>query len=139
MKGHIAKLFLGLAVLSAAALTQAGEAEAGKYCKGRYCRHAPYAEEPGAYRYVRTVATIGGRTVVAPVRPGRWGDQVRLPGGTWEDCEITCEYTLRRNTVDFWDFQGSGRGTVSPGYFRFDVDVDTGRVYRRGPALFGRW
>ena len=138
MKGHIAKAFLAMAALSAVALGGAGTAEAGKYCKGRHCRHAPYAAEPDGYRYVRAEATIGGRSVVAPVRPGRWGDQVRLPGGAWVDCEITCEYTLRRQTVDFWDGQGSGR-FVSPGYFRFDIDLDTGEVRRRGPRLFGRW
>jgi hypothetical protein len=116
-------------------------AEAGRPCKGRACRSAPppYADdEPGVYRYVRAEATIGGRTVVGPVRHGAWGDQVRTPGGNWYDCEITCEYTLRRLTVDFWDGQGSGR-FVSPGYFRYDIDIDTGHVHRRGPKVFGRY
>jgi hypothetical protein len=131
--GHFGKAVFCAAGLVAAALAGVGSAEAGrKACKGRLC-----SEEPGVYRFVRAEATIGGKTVIAPVRPGRWGDEVRLPGGPWVDCEITCEYTLRRHTVDFWD--GQTNKFVSPGYFRFDVDVDTGRVSRRGPALFGRW
>jgi len=136
MKGHIMRSLLCLAGVSATAmLAFAGAAEAGK-CKGHACRHAPYAEEQG-YRYVRAEATIGGKSVIAPVRPGPWGDQVRTPGGNWVDCEITCEYTLRRLTVDFWD--GQGKGMVSPGYLRFDVDIDTGQVYRRGPRFLGRY
>ena len=135
MMGHLGKTLLALAGFSVAVMGAMGAAEAGKYCKGRKCKHAPYED---GYRYVRAEATIGGRTVDAPVRHGEWGDQVRTPGGNWVDCEITCEYTLRRNTVDFWDGQGTGR-FVSPGYFRFDVDIDTGHVHRRGPALFGRW
>ena len=138
MKGHFGKALLGLAVLAAAGVSVADTAEAGRPCKGRACRPAPYADEPGVYRYVRAEATIGGKVVVGPVRAGQWGDQVKVPGGAWHDCEITCEYTLRRLTVDFWDGQGSGR-FVSPGYFRYDIDIDTGHVYRRGPALFGRF
>jgi hypothetical protein len=81
---------LCLAGLSAAAMMAfAGAAEAGK-CKGRACRGAPYADE--GYRYIKAEATIGGKTVVAPVRAGEWGDQVRTPAGNWYDCEITCEY-----------------------------------------------
>jgi hypothetical protein len=135
MKGHMMRSLLCLAGLSAAAMMAfAGAAEAGK-CKGRACRGAPYADE--GYRYIKAEATIGGKTVVAPVRAGEWGDQVRTPAGNWYDCEITCEYTLRRLTVDFWDSQG--KRSVSPGYFRFDVDLDTGHVYRRGPRVLGRY
>jgi hypothetical protein len=138
MTGQIVKSLLGLAGISAAAMMAfAGAAEAGK-CKGRHCAPPPYADEPGVYRYVRAEATTGGQVVTGPVRPGKWGDQVRTPGGNWVDCEITCEYTLRRLTVDFWDGIGSGR-SVSPGYFRFDIDLDTGHVYRRGPRVLGRY
>ena len=89
------------------------------------------------YRHVRAEATTGGKVVVAPVRAGEWGDQVRTPGGNWVDCEITCEYTLRRLTVDFWE--GQGKRSVSPGYFRYDIDLDTGHVHRRGPRFLGRY
>lgn len=82
------------------------------------------------YRYVTAYATIGGKSVTGAVREGRYGDQVQTPGGNWYDCEITCEYTLRRLTVDFWDSQQDG-GFVSPGYLRYDFDLDTQTVHRR--------
>lgn len=43
--------------------------------------------------------------VTAPVRRGRWGLEVRLPGGTWIDCKGDCRETLREETVDFWERQ----------------------------------
>ena len=135
--GHMWKFPLGLAAAAVLAGGFAGLAEAGS-CKGRACKYERLPEEPGVYRYVTAEATYGGKTVTAPVRPGRWGDEVRTPGGNWVDCEITCEYTLRRLTVDFWDGVGNN-GFISPGYFRYDYDLDTGHVYRRGPAIFGRY
>lgn len=135
--GHILKSVLALAAVSALTVASAGLAEAGR-CKGRDCKYDRYGDEGGVYRYVTAHASIGGKAVTAPVRPGRWGDEVQLPGGSWETCEITCEYTLRRWTVDFWDRFGQNGG-VSPGYFRYDYDLDTGEVYRRGPGLFGRY
>jgi hypothetical protein len=134
--GHIGKAFWGVAAMSAAALCLASTAEAGKRCKGRDCRAY---DEPGVYRYIRAEATFGSKSVIAPVRHGEWGDQVRTPGGNWVDCEVTCEYTLRRLTVDFWDGQGSGGSTITPGYFRYDIDLDTGEVRRRGPRIFRRY
>lgn len=139
--GHFGKTVVCLAALSAVAVgvgLAASPAEAGKRCRGQSCRLAPYADEPGVYRHVRAEATFGGKVVVAPVRQGEWGDQVRTPGGNWVDCEITCEYTLRRLTVDFWDGQGRGN-FVSPGYFRYDIDIDTGETRRRGPRVLGRY
>lgn len=127
------RVVLGMAAVSALAFSFAGTAEAG--CKGRQCKQDRYDE---GNRYVTAQATYGGRTVTAPIRPGRWGDEVLLPGGSWVDCEITCEYTLRRLTVDFWDGVGNA-GTITPGYFRYDFDLDTGETHRRGPALFGRY
>lgn len=41
--------------------------------------------------------------VTAPVRRGRWGEQVRLPGGSWIDCARDCRETLREQTVDIWE------------------------------------
>jgi hypothetical protein len=135
--GHIVKTVLGLAAGLAVAAGFAGMAEAGA-CKGKACKPR-YSDEPGVYRYVTTEQTFGGHVVAAPVRHGRWGDQVRIPGGdNWADCEITCEYTLRRLSVDFWDGMGKSR-SVSPGYFRYDIDVDTGEVHRRGPGVLGRY
>lgn len=134
--GHGLKILLGAAAASILASGFAGLADAGT-CKGRHCKKERYADEPGIIGYVTAEQTIGSKTVTAPVREGRWGHQVRV-GPNWYDCEITCEYTLRRMTVDFWDGQGSGR-FVSPGYFRFDFDLDTGEFYRRGPRFLGRF
>jgi hypothetical protein len=65
------------------------------------------------------------------VRHGPTGDQVRLPGGTWLNCEITCEYTLRRTSVDFWEDQQNKY--TSPNYLRYDINIDSGTVRRRYP------
>jgi hypothetical protein len=129
--GHILKSTLTLALASTLAVGLASVAEAGKRNKAER-----YEDED--YGYVTSRATIGGKEITAPVRPGPYGrPQVDIGHNTWVDCEITCEYTLRRHTVDFWDFDG-GR-TASPGYFSYDVDLDTGAVYRRGPRFLGRY
>lgn len=128
--GHMVKSVLAAAAVSTALFGFAGMAEAGKEY-GRY-------DERDGYRYVTARASTGGKTVTAPVRVGRWGDEVKIPGGSWVDCEITCEYTLRRLTVDFWEGQGND-GFVSPGYFRYEYDLDTGEVYRSGPRFLGRY
>jgi hypothetical protein len=86
-------------------------------------RHAPYRD--GAYRFVYAESWYGSKRVVAPVRRAELGEQVRLPGGTWVYCEFSCEYTLRRQSLDFWQGQGAGGSDqVSPGYFRWDFYVD---------------
>jgi hypothetical protein len=36
------------------------------------------------------------------VRDTNLGQQVRLPGGTWVDCNGDCNNRLRQKTVDFW-------------------------------------
>jgi hypothetical protein len=134
--GQFGKSVFGLAAVGAMAFGLTGPAEAGR-CKGRDCQ-SEYYGKAGDYDYVTAYATHGGKSVTAPVRPGRWGEEVRLPGGSWVDCEVTCEYTLRRLTVDFWEGVGPDK-FVSPGYFRFDLDIDTGEVHRRGPAFLGRY
>ena len=69
--------------------------------------------------YVTAESRYGGGTVTAPVRPGPRGrSQVRLPGGTWIDCQQTCSDTLRRETVDFWQSRGPF-GPDGPGYLHF--------------------
>lgn len=138
--GHILKTVLGLALASAFAVSVAGVAEAAK-CKGKHCKVERYDDDDddGDYGTVTARATFGGKTVTAPVRPGPYGrPQVAIAENMWVDCEITCEYTLRRHTVDFWDSVGKD-SMVSPGYFRFDLDLDTGEVYRTGPRFLGRY
>jgi len=93
---------------------------------------APEAGQAGAryeerdygpvYRHVRAESWSSARAVVAPVRRGPVGDQVMTPGGNWYNCEITCEYTLRRVYLDFWD--GQGDNMTSPGYIQFEFAFD---------------
>lgn len=54
---------------------------------------------------VTAVSRSNLQTVTAPVRRGRWGQEVRLPGGSWIDCKGDCRETLREETVDFWERQ----------------------------------
>lgn len=132
--GHIWKSILAASAGAFLVAGFAGLAEAGS-CKGRQCKR--YSDEPGVYRYVTTNSIYHGTTASAPVRQGRWGDEVRI-GSNWVHCEITCEYTLRRLTVDFWEGMGNGH-IVTPGYFTYEADLDTGEVYRRGPRVLGRY
>jgi hypothetical protein len=73
-------------------------------------------------RYDGIVTTItvdsryGHGSVSGPVRRGARNLEVRLPGGTWVDCEAHCAETLRRQTVDFWENHGRD-GRDGPGYF----------------------
>jgi hypothetical protein len=90
-----------------------------------------YAPKHGGGDFVVTDSVSRARQVAGPVRVAPLGYQVRLPGGSWVYCEYSCEYTLRKNTVEFWDSQGNGN-FVSPGRFRKDFYLDDlGRGYRR--------
>lgn len=94
-------------------------------------RHAPYRDCCGVYRFVYAESWYGFKRVVAPVRRAELGDQVRLPGGSWVYCEFSCEYTLRKQSLDFWEgVTGQGQN-VSPGYFRKDFYIDD-YGHRRG-------
>jgi hypothetical protein len=100
-----------------------GEEAAPIKRKHRSAHGAPYC--CGVYRFVYAESWYGFKKVAAPVRRAELGDQVRLPGGTWVYCEFSCEYTLRRQSLDFWQGQGAGgNDQVSPGYFRRDFYVD---------------
>lgn len=63
------------------------------------------AEQVRAASTVTAVSVKTRQTITAPVRRGQWGDEVRLPGGTWIDCKSDCRETLRQETVDFWERQ----------------------------------
>lgn len=51
----------------------------------------------------------------APTRPGRFGSEVRLPGGTWISCAGSCKDTLRDETIDFWAKRDFERGAPDRG------------------------
>ena len=59
--------------------------------------------------YVTATSDFHSGSVTGPVRRGRLGLQVRLPGGTWLYCERSCAQTLRDQTLDFWkQFENRG-------------------------------
>ncbi len=53
---------------------------------------------------------FGKGCVSGPTRAGRFGREVRLPGGTWIGCAGSCAETLRNETVDFWAKRDAERG-----------------------------
>jgi len=71
--------------------------------------------------YVTAHSEFGNGMVSGPVRMTSKGPQVRLPGGTWVDCERSCKHTLRLKTVDFWQSEEGAGGrhalTGQPGLF----------------------
>lgn len=77
---------------------------------------------PGSSRgdYVVAESHFGKGTISGPVRHGRRGLEVRLPGGTWIDCGRSCSDTLRRQSVDFWENQGGPQAKdAGRGYFNW--------------------
>ena len=78
---------------------------------------------PGIVGFATADSRYSGQSVRGPVRRGPQGQlEVRLPGGTWLECGLSCSDTLRRQTVDFWRNHG-GRprsdGGDGPGYLQF--------------------
>jgi hypothetical protein len=61
---------------------------------------------------VTAESRFGNGTVSGPVRYGRMGREVQLPGGTWEPCKRSCAETLRVSTVDFW--YANGPSAIAP-------------------------
>lgn len=74
----------------------------------------------GPYQgYVHAESRWGHGSVSGPVRTGRHGYQVRLPGGTWVDCvRDNCSETLRLQTVDLFETMGVSPLDGGPGYLR---------------------
>ena len=62
----------------------------------------------------------GHGRVSGPVRQGRNGLEVRLPGGSWMECARSCRETLRMETVDYWESHGNHAKDPGPGYFRWE-------------------
>ena len=72
---------------------------------------------PDGQGYVTAESQIGNGTVSGPVRIGRFGREVQLPGGTWEPCRRSCSETLRVSTIDFWYAHGPGAIASECGIF----------------------
>lgn len=60
------------------------------------------------------VSRFGNGTVSGPVRVTSTGYEVRKPNGNWIACRRSCSETLRVETVDFYENDGSltGFGTL---------------------------
>ncbi len=72
-------------------------------------------KHPDAYRYVKAVSQFDLNSyVIVPVRHGKFGDQVLVPKHGWADCEYTCEFTVQKNYLDFWENQTDD--DLSPGH-----------------------
>ena len=84
----LGKLSLGLAAGTALMMAAPGDIHAG-----------PKRGD----KHVTAKSQYGNGYVTTPVRKAQFGYQVRLPGGLWYDCEIYCGYTLRRESLDFWE------------------------------------
>ena len=64
---------------------------------------------------VSVCSRFSAKCTSAPVRPSRFGSEVRLPGGTWISCAGSCKDTLRDETIDFWAKRDFERGAPDRG------------------------
>jgi hypothetical protein len=84
--------------------------------------HESAAQGRRAYaggNYVVAESWWGHGSIRAPVRQGSAGLEVRLPRGTWIGCGRSCAQTLRQQTIDFWESNGTQAKDGGPGYFRW--------------------
>ena len=72
---------------------------------------APTAEarprQPGS---ARGCSHYGHGCISGPVRPAKFGAEVRMPGGTWIGCGGDCGSRLVEVTIDFWDINNQSIG-----------------------------
>jgi hypothetical protein len=120
---------LGLTGAARAGEADAVQSEAGAQApfkaKHRMARRAPPYRNGECcgevYRYVYAEAWYGDQKIIAPVRRAGCCDQVQVPGGAWVDCTFTCEITIRKMRLGYWQDQGAGYNKeLSPGYPRAD-------------------
>lgn len=102
MRARMHALLPALAALTAAAAVTPSEATGVHRLRSHY--------QPG--EVIVAESRFGNGAIQSVVRPGRWGWQVRLPGGSWTDCRRSCEETLRVKTVDFY---GDGDNSIDSG------------------------
>ena len=128
-------ILLGLAAFAGSAEAQ----EAGAQVKHKHAagaKAAPYRKdcrgEAEVYRHIYAEAWYGNQKVVAPVRHVGCRDQVQIPTGEWIPCEFSCEITMRKMPLWYWQDQGAGYShSVTPGYPRADHWTD-GWGYQHG-------
>src|SRR5437868_4656319 len=67
--------------------------DAPRKTRHKAARRAPYRNCcVDGYRFIYAESWYGQNKVIAPVRYADFGEQVRIPGGTWVYCEWSCEY-----------------------------------------------
>jgi hypothetical protein len=118
----------GLAAVPSAAAEVGAKETAEAPAKHRHPA-SPYRKDccgqGEVYRYIYAEAWYGNQKVVAPVRHVGCCDQVQLPTGEWIGCEFTCETTMRKMPLWYWQDQGAGYNKwVTPGYPREDFWTD---------------
>lgn len=76
---------------------------------------AGFLRRPAEGDVAVAVSRFGNGSVSGPVRETRTGYEVRKPNGTWIACRRSCSETLRVETVDFYENDGSltGYGTAA--------------------------
>lgn len=84
-----AALFAAAAIAITTLLSTVNSADAG-----------PRRDGYGDGEIVTAFSRFNNGEISAPVRPARYGWDVRLPGGTWVSCRRSCEETLRVETID---------------------------------------
>ncbi len=76
----------------------------------------PATARDDGYEMITVQSQEDFRTVTVPVRAGRNGYEVRIPGGTWLECEYSCAYTVQNEYLDeFTCGTVFGEGGCSPG------------------------
>jgi hypothetical protein len=106
-------VLLGLAAPASAADTVSKEGASAPLKHKHVTRKAsPYRQdccgEGEVYRQVYAEAWYGNQKVVAPVRHVGCCDQLQLPTGEWIDCTFSCEITIRKMPLGYWQDQGAG-------------------------------
>ncbi len=82
--------------------------------------------EGETYRHVYAEAWYGNQKVVAPVRRIGCCDEVQLPTGEWIACEFSCEITMRKMPLSYWQTLGAGYDRTGPaGEQRSDYWTDS--------------
>ena len=76
--------------------------------------------KPQPSSWVSAESRWGHGRISGPVRQGRFGLEVRMPGGSWIECVRSCSETLRMETVDYWESHGNHAKDPGPGYFRWE-------------------
>jgi hypothetical protein len=121
-------ILLALAASAGSAAAQEATAQV-KHKHAAGAKAAPYRQdccgEGEAYRHIYAEAWYGNRKVVAPVRHVGCCDQVQIPTGEWIPCEFSCEITMRKMPLWYWQDQGAGYShNVTPGSPRADHWTD---------------